>query len=222
MAPAPAATSDGKQWYYELGGQENGPVSRAALMDVIASGRLQPTNQVWSEGMQGWMPAGQIPDLARLFPGQQPQGVAQPAIAMSEGEELPAHLCRAAVDSRPWVMTIGIIALVLAIPGALLGFILLVTGAGRGVPPLVVVGMFYLIVATVQIIAAFILLQYASRLAVLRYSKAPIVLTKALQTIGVFWIYMAVLMLAVILLVVFAVVWVVAIAEMPPIWIPPG
>ncbi len=219
--PAAAADTDPRQWYYELDGQENGPVSRAALMDGIASGRLKPTNQVWAEGMEGWVMAGEVPELAHVFPAQQPQEAAQPTVAARDAEELPAHLCRAAVDSRPWVMTIGIITLVFAAPGGLFGFILLVTGAGRGVPFFVLVGISYLVAALVQIVAAFMLLQYASRLAILRYNKAPIILTKALQTVGVFWTYIAILMLVGILLTFFGIVWVMAFAEAPPVWGPP-
>ncbi len=222
-SPAVNATvSDGQQWYYELGGQENGPVSRASLMDAIASGRLKSTNQAWVEGMQGWATLAEVPEFAHLFQSQSIQGRAGQDAAVAEGDALPAHLCRAAVDSRPWILTIGITTLVFAVPCGLLGLFLLITGANRGIPPVVVVGISHLIGAIVQIVAAFILLQYASRLAVLRYNRAPIVLTKALQTIGVFWVYMAILMLVATGLVLLTILWIGAFAEAPPIWSLPG
>jgi hypothetical protein len=50
-------------WYYAASGVKNGPVSEDDLRALAASGRLLPTDLVWSEGMTDWLPAASIPGL---------------------------------------------------------------------------------------------------------------------------------------------------------------
>jgi len=52
-------------WYYAVGGQRTGPVDQGAL---AVPGTLTPETLVWRHGMAGWTPAGQVPELATLFP----------------------------------------------------------------------------------------------------------------------------------------------------------
>lgn len=52
-------------WYYAVGGQRTGPVDQSAL---AVPGTLTPETLVWRHGMAGWTPAGQVPELATLFP----------------------------------------------------------------------------------------------------------------------------------------------------------
>ncbi|MFO0933561.1 MAG: GYF domain-containing protein [Planctomycetota bacterium] len=50
-------------WYYERGGQQNGPVPRPQLEALLASGELGPKTLVWTESMEEWTPAQDVPDL---------------------------------------------------------------------------------------------------------------------------------------------------------------
>jgi hypothetical protein len=43
-------------WYYESGGQQQGPVPEAELDRLVSSGTLSPDALVWKEGMAGWAP----------------------------------------------------------------------------------------------------------------------------------------------------------------------
>jgi membrane protease subunit (stomatin/prohibitin family) len=52
-------------WYYAVGGERNGPVDQSAL---AVPGVLTPETLVWRHGMAGWTPAGQVAELAALFP----------------------------------------------------------------------------------------------------------------------------------------------------------
>jgi uncharacterized membrane protein len=47
------------QWYATSQGQQYGPVPEQEMRDWLASGRIKPTDNVWTEGMPAWIPAAQ-------------------------------------------------------------------------------------------------------------------------------------------------------------------
>jgi len=50
-------------WYFAQQGQRVGPVSSTQLKELAASGRLQPSDLVWKEGMAQWAAASEIKGL---------------------------------------------------------------------------------------------------------------------------------------------------------------
>ena len=72
--PAPAAAPPAappplpvKQWFIGVNGQQVGPFDAAGLSGQARSGALTRDSLVWSEGMAGWSPAGQVPELSGVF-----------------------------------------------------------------------------------------------------------------------------------------------------------
>ena len=62
-------------WYLWQEEQQQGPFT----VDELAGGRLTADMLVWTEGMESWIPAGQVPELASaLTPPQQPVAPPQP------------------------------------------------------------------------------------------------------------------------------------------------
>jgi hypothetical protein len=61
--PLPGA----KAFYAGIGGQQQGPFDLTALGERITAGQITPETLVWSPGMAGWTPAGQLPELVQLF-----------------------------------------------------------------------------------------------------------------------------------------------------------
>ncbi len=51
-------------WYYDLGGQRQGPVPEAELDRLLAAGTINPTTLVWCEGMANWTPLSQARPVA--------------------------------------------------------------------------------------------------------------------------------------------------------------
>jgi hypothetical protein len=51
-------------WYYGENGQQNGPYDDAGIRQAISEGRLTPYTMVWREGLPGWLPLVQVPELA--------------------------------------------------------------------------------------------------------------------------------------------------------------
>lgn len=55
-------------WYYTMGGQQQGPVPLEHLKQWLASGQIQPAELVWREGMPNWIAAQQVPELQGIAP----------------------------------------------------------------------------------------------------------------------------------------------------------
>ncbi len=56
--------SDAKEWYIAQGGQSVGPMTLEELRQGLASGRYTAETMVFRQGMDGWTPAGRVPELA--------------------------------------------------------------------------------------------------------------------------------------------------------------
>jgi membrane protease subunit (stomatin/prohibitin family) len=54
-------------WHTAEGGATKGPFSKAALGRMAQAGELTRETFVWTEGQDGWKPAGEVSELARLF-----------------------------------------------------------------------------------------------------------------------------------------------------------
>ncbi|MDH5567925.1 MAG: SPFH domain-containing protein, partial [Myxococcales bacterium] len=57
--PPPAAA-----WHIVENGASAGPFALEQLPQLVAAGRVRADTLLWSAGMSGWLPAGQIPQLA--------------------------------------------------------------------------------------------------------------------------------------------------------------
>ncbi|MCA9084418.1 MAG: SPFH domain-containing protein [Planctomycetaceae bacterium] len=65
--PAPPA------WHIADGGNVKGPFSLHQITTGLASGHIAPETLVWTQGMQGWTPASQVPQLnGAMFPPPPP------------------------------------------------------------------------------------------------------------------------------------------------------
>jgi len=69
MAPPPPPPA---AWHIAANGQSQGPFSMEVIADGIAKGQISTSTQVWSAGMSGWLPAGQVPQLAGFFQAATP------------------------------------------------------------------------------------------------------------------------------------------------------
>ncbi len=85
-----------QQWFYTRDGQARfGPVSGSQLHALAQSGRVLPTDAVWTQGMAQWQPATAVTGLfaVRFFApevGLPPQGRA----ASSHAPLAIGHGCR--------------------------------------------------------------------------------------------------------------------------------
>jgi hypothetical protein len=54
-----------REWFYEAGGEERGPVPESVVRDMLSRGALGLDTLVWTEGLQDWTPAGRVSAFAR-------------------------------------------------------------------------------------------------------------------------------------------------------------
>jgi len=66
-------------WHLAVNGQTQGPFTMEQITQGIASGQISGTSQVWSAGQPGWLPAGQVPQLAGYFQAATPPPPPPPA-----------------------------------------------------------------------------------------------------------------------------------------------
>ena len=85
-------------------GKEYGPISLDQLKQWVAEKRVAPQSQVQDAATGQWKPAGQVPELAGLFPPPAP--VVQPLSAATPAAPVPA---------RPPTQGLAITSLVLGI-----------------------------------------------------------------------------------------------------------
>jgi len=76
-------------WYHAHDGEQQGPMSLDALRRLIDQGSVLPADLVWSPGMADWLPASQVPQLAR--PAIAPAPVA-PVVGYASSTAPPASV----------------------------------------------------------------------------------------------------------------------------------
>ena len=85
------------KWYLTRDGRTNfGPYDDAQLRDFAASGRIAPTDMIWQEGTNQWVPATSVPGLVVAPPAPPPPppipqaGVPQDSAG---GSKIAAGIC---------------------------------------------------------------------------------------------------------------------------------
>src|SRR4051812_2413847 len=58
---------DAAVWFVMIGGQQQGPMSRAEVGLSVGTGAVDGETFVWKEGMEGWLPGAEVPELRQLF-----------------------------------------------------------------------------------------------------------------------------------------------------------
>jgi hypothetical protein len=57
-------------WYYARGETRKGALSTAQMKALAAAGKIRPDDLVWKEGLENWLPAGEIPELFPVEAGK--------------------------------------------------------------------------------------------------------------------------------------------------------
>ncbi|MDQ7780033.1 MAG: SPFH domain-containing protein [Planctomycetota bacterium] len=65
--PGPPPLPGGAQFFAAVGGQQTGPHTEQALGQLAQQGSVTRDTLCWKQGMAQWTPAGQVPELAKLF-----------------------------------------------------------------------------------------------------------------------------------------------------------
>lgn len=76
-----------EEWHYSRDGQQLGPVSGDELRRMASAGELQPTDQIWKEGMPKWATANKLKGLT--FPAAVKKSTAGPPPLEPPSEKPP-------------------------------------------------------------------------------------------------------------------------------------
>jgi hypothetical protein len=89
-------------WYFADGEVERGPVTEAQLRTLIGTGNLAAEDLVWKEGMEDWLPAGEVPGLFDESSSAATEAPAEtkPREATVQAERAPAAAARKKVAQR--------------------------------------------------------------------------------------------------------------------------
>jgi hypothetical protein len=126
-------------WYYDLAGNNNGPVDTAELNRLAAQGVVTAETLVWHEGMAGWEPYARAvgaaaPPVTASASVSQPSAVQQ-AFASAPKKADPESIRRSLIGHESSIRSIGILyylgALLLSF-GAIAAFFFLATRIGVG------------------------------------------------------------------------------------------
>ncbi|MGA2253380.1 MAG: DUF4339 domain-containing protein [Thermoguttaceae bacterium] len=197
-------SSAGRRWYYEHAGMQNGPVEEAVLRQLLLTGQLDSEALVWNEGMSQWAAASQIPGLVSLV-----SRTARPSSGSSQASDADVQsLCNAACASHPWVMFLSITAFVYAVLCVATGFLILVHGANRGLPPLVALGLFWIASGVIHSVGGILLINYASRLSGLRYRSNCKDLENSMYRLKTFWMFVSIVLIVILAFIGFLTIWI--------------
>lgn len=70
MQPTPPPPPPPPAWHVVQAGQATGPFTLEDLTRAAQAGTLRADTLVWTAGMASWSPAGQVPQLAGIFPAR--------------------------------------------------------------------------------------------------------------------------------------------------------
>lgn len=68
----PPLLQDSQTFHVEINGSAAGPYNVGQIREMVSNGQLTTHTLVWSAGLAGWMPAGQVPALVSFFAAPPP------------------------------------------------------------------------------------------------------------------------------------------------------
>lgn len=82
----PVPAGEVADWFYMANGEQQGPVSESAIIDMVRLGNLTQSDHVWKDGMVDWKAMGEVPALAAAFAPSAPvQHVVPQTAGMAPG-----------------------------------------------------------------------------------------------------------------------------------------
>lgn len=223
-------------------GVQQGPYTQEQVNSMLTSGQLRPTDQAWREGLPGWVPLAQLEGV--VLPGSGgaaavPQGVnlsvspaaeppasagvyAAPRSTLTPGATMGGQVSAATVlalkQTRPWVLLLAILGLIVVglmllgglgmlAAGAFAGSVGGAGGAGgaaapTGMPTALFAGMGvgYLLIAILYLYPIIKLFKFSGAISRLSVSGAVRDLEVALQQQKSFWKFVGILTLVMMVL----------------------
>lgn len=199
-------------WYYQSGGQPQGPVDFVSLHELLASNRLSPDVEVWREGMVNWTAANLVPGL---LPGGAAVVQRTDRDSGSKAElQVDQATIRALSNARAWVMFIAVLGFIHVAMSIFSAIVLLTYGPRISPQPVVMQGILGLLWAGVVFYGSLLLMRHAVAIADVTRSAKPAHLVRALSILAAFWTYIGIVMIVVVVLIILALVVVISFEQL--------
>lgn len=83
------------EWYVARDGEQHGPISTTEVQELYSSGRLAPSDQLWSAELENWTPAVEVlgppPSKRRSGPPPVPPPTIQPKVSKAAFDPYQSH-----------------------------------------------------------------------------------------------------------------------------------
>jgi hypothetical protein len=186
-------------WYYELGGQAQGPVDLTTVQRLVEQGQVTLHSRVWRPGMANWTPAADVPQLAALLVGRAPVGELRREILSEDAnvartfDLITPEIAEVLADSRKWVLLLSVAGFLVALQMLLLFLGMLVWGMLLRNPRLAALAFFPFIDMILLGIWLWLLWRYAYDLTAAAQTRRSRSLYQSLKVLRAFWVYSSVL-----------------------------
>lgn len=206
-------------------GTQLGQFTPEQVQSMLAAGQIRPTDLSWKEGLSGWIPLGEMEGFhagAALQPAATPAGLGASPTAVSAyappraslgpvggSQGVSAQTVLLMQQTRPWVLLLGVIGMIVSVLMLLGGLGMMTLGAfatsGSSTPAAASVGLLagmavmYAILAFLYIYPSLKLIRYAGAIGRLTRSGRLADLEAALLEQKSFWKYTGMLMLLMII-----------------------
>ena len=191
------------EWHVEENGTPAGPYSIAELRKLFRSGKFEPYNLVWREGMSDWVPADTVDGLvsaAAFVAKHSGSQTAQP----KQSDAVDPQTISILNDSRGWIILCAVVLVIGAISQFVAAFTFLVQGIRQDVNILIISALGIFSSAIVNAFWAWLMFSYSSSLLKLRIDGNTSSLHFAARRLNRIWTFVGTVTLLTIILGVIA------------------
>ena len=188
------------RWHYAQNDIQKGPVSFDELRSLVASGNLDGSDLVWTDGMKEWAPAHSVPGLV-------PYSSSSEASQPGSGAKLDKEVLRTLAETRPWIKFIVFVMYFYGALGLILGAAAIVMGARWANPTIIAIGGFSMIYGAVSVWGGYLLSRYCTDIIKVLREGSMRRLDVSLKSIRRFWIFLSIVLIVLLVNALGAAIW---------------
>jgi hypothetical protein len=198
-------TSVGGRWHYAQNDGQKGPVTFDELKSLVASGNVDGSALVWTDGMKEWAPANTIAGLPTL------REIAGSNHGSDTSGTVDRDVTRTLSESLPWSRFIAFVMYLIGIPAVLLGAVAIVFGSRWSRAEVIASGGFSVLYGVVFLWGGQLLYRYCNDIGGLLRDSSARRLDDSLRSLRRFWIFLSIILIVLLVNALVAAIWVISI-----------
>jgi len=219
--PEPEGPPPESGWFYTRNGTQLGPIGLSELKNLFGCGELKGEEQVWTEGMEHWRAAEEVPEFKSFLQAEpiieEPQRIVNEGSIEEENApeqtrplkstnrsgrrgsstsiELTQETCKIANGSRGWTIFISVVIYLSAAVLLIAAIINAVQGIKTEQTALFMMAIVWFISAAIYVAGGLLLLNYSNKMALFRHKKKESYLRDALSALNKLWLFISVVLI---------------------------